>query len=146
MEETPKNHQGLPIVMVCSYCQKINDANMQRFAQDIDQEVKNEMKVVDEKIKENKNNFQFSHGICREHTIQNLKTIPGMTPERIQSFINKAGQNPNIPQCLLKDTPLRHAFMKGLFTKEQLQQAHQSTHQSNLQLTERFKKLAGIKD
>ena len=147
MEETPKNFEGKVIVPVCAYCQKINDENMRAFAQGIDQKVKDEMKVVNAQIQkpENKEKHSFSHGTCQDHAIQNMKTIPGMTPERLDSFIQKMKQSPNQTPCLLKDEALRHAFMKGLFTKEEIQQAHQSTQQSNQQLTERFKKLAGIK-
>jgi cell division protein ZapA (FtsZ GTPase activity inhibitor) len=148
MEETQKNHEGKFIVVVCAYCQKINDENMRAFAQGIDQKVKDEMKVVNAQIQkpESKEYHSFSHGICKDHAIQNIKTIPGMTPERIQSFIDKINQSPTSAPCLLKDEALRHAYMKGLFTKEEIQQAQQSTQQSNERLTERFKKLAGIKD
>ena len=147
MEETPKNHEGKFIVAVCAYCQKINDESMRAFAQGIDQKVKDEMKEVNAQIQkpENKEKHSFSHGTCRDHAIQNIKTIPGMTPERIHSFIEKMNQSPNQTPCLLKDEALRHAYMRGLFTKEEIQQAQQSTQQSNQQLTERFKKLAGIK-
>jgi len=147
MEETPKNHEGKLIVPVCAYCQGINNENMKEFAQGIDQKVKDEMKVVDAQIQkpESKEKHSFTHGTCREHSIQNIKTMPGMTPERLQSFISKLDASSNKTPCLLKNEPLRHAFMRGLFTPEEIQQAQQSTQQSNQQLTERFKKLAGIK-
>jgi len=119
---------------------------MREFAQGIDQKVKDEMKVVNAQIQkpESKEHHSFSHGTCLDHAIQNFKTIPGITPERLNAFIEKLKQSSNPTPCLLKDDALRHAFMKGLFTKEEIQKAQQSTQQSNQQLTERFKKLAGI--
>ena len=69
MEETPKDYQGLPIVRVCAYCQQINSEKMKPFAQGIDQKVKDEMSVVDEKVKENANKYSFTHGICLPHLV-----------------------------------------------------------------------------
>jgi hypothetical protein len=139
--ETPKNYQGKPIVNICSYCQKINQPNMVSYAKDIDQTIKNEMKVVDEQVIANQDKYSFTHGICRPHTIQTLRAIPYMTTERLKSMMDKKSQNPNTPPCLLQDEPLRHAYMKGLFTKEDIE----TVNQSNQQITERFKTLAGIK-
>ena len=84
--------------------------------------------------------FSFSHGACNPHLYLTYQSIPGITPERLSSIKEKLKHNDPIP-CLLQDEKLRHVYMRGLFTKEQIQQ----TQQSNEQLTERFKKLAGIK-
>lgn len=139
------NNTTKPFVSICSYCENINDPRMAEFANGIDPKVKDEMKVVNEKVKENKDKFTFSHGTCQQHLVQNLQKISGMTKERIASMIEKSNQGNPIP-CLLTNEPFRHAFMKGLFTPELIKQATQSTQQSNQKLTERFKKLAGIKD
>ena len=146
MEETPKNYEGKPIVRVCTTCQKINSTEMESFSLGINQKVKNEMDVVDKKIKENSLKFSFSHGMCNLHLYQTFQTIPNITPERLESIKEKLKRNTDPVPCLLQNEPLRYAFMKGLFTKEMIQQELQSTQQSNQHITERFKMLAGIKD
>lgn len=142
--ETPKDFEGKPIVRICSYCQQINNPDMVVFAKGIDPKIKDEMKSVDKKVKENRDKFTFTHTVCVPHLTQNLERIPGMTKERIRSMVEKSEQGNPVP-CLLVNEPLRHAYMRGLFTQEQIQQAVQSQKQDNQNLTERFKILAGIK-
>jgi hypothetical protein len=142
--ETQKDYKGNPVVRICATCQKINVPGMEHASLGIDQKIKDEMDVVNKKIIEKSKEFCFSHGACNPHLYLMYQSIPGMTPERLESVKEKLKHNTPIP-CLLQNEPLRHAFMKGLFTKEEIQKAQQSTQQSNQQLTERFKKLAGIK-
>lgn len=133
-----------PMVRICSWCQKINDPQYAEQAAGLDTKVKEEMKEVDRKVKESENNFTFSHGICLPHTIQVYKAMPGMTEDRIKMVIQKAEQG-NPPPCLITNEPLRHAFMKGLFTPEMIQQATKEKHRLQLEMRQRFKKLAGVR-
>ncbi len=141
--ETQKDFEGKPLVRMCATCQQINKPGMEAFGLGVDQKVKDEMKEVDKKIKENSNNFNFSHGMCNPHYIQTYQQLPNMTPERLESIKEKLKHNNPIP-CLLQDESLRHAYMKGLFTPEQISQATQAVKKSNQNLKERFKILAGI--
>jgi DNA-binding transcriptional MerR regulator len=143
--ETQKDFEGKPIVKICASCQRINMPGMEKFGLEIDQKIKDEMKIVDNQVKSNSKNFSFSHGICQLHLIQQLKLIPGMTKERIKSMVDKSNQGNPVP-CLLQDEFLRHNYMKGLFTSEQIQQASQELQQSNKNLKEHFRTLAGIKN
>jgi hypothetical protein len=142
MEETPKTFEDKPIVQICAYCQQINAPNMVEFSHGIDQKVKDEMKIVDAQIQkpENKQKYSFTHGTCKPHHIQNIQSIPNITPEKAKIFIDKINASPDTTPCLIQNDALRHAFMKGLFTIEDMQRVKQS----NQQITERFKKLAGI--
>ncbi len=141
--ETKTDAAGRTIISICATCQKINNPGMEEFGKGIDQSVKDEMKDVDAQVKANKDKFSFSHGVCQPHMIQTLKTIPGMTEERIKSMIDKSE---NSVPCLLTNAPIRHAYMKGLFTPEQIQQAAQAQQQAQQNLKEYFQKMAGIKN
>jgi hypothetical protein len=116
---------------------------MASFAQGIDQKVKDELKDVDAQVKANSDKISFSHGTCPEHLEMTLRTIPGMTPERIKSMVDKSKSGNPIP-CLITNTELRHAYMRGLFTQEQMKKAVQGQQQAQQSLKEHFQKLAGI--
>lgn len=126
-----------PFVKICAYCQGINKPQMSNFSTGIDSKVKDEMKQVDAHVKSKSDELTFSHGICEPHLIQTLQEIPGMTKERINSMVSKLTDS---APCLLNNDQLRHSYMRGIFTPEQVKQVQQS----NQHLTERFKKLAGI--
>ena len=102
------------------------------------------MKVVDQEVKDNIDNFVYTHGVCIPHVVQTYKELPNMTDDRLNSVVNKALQN-DPPPCLLTNEPLRHAYMKGLFTPELIQQATKAKHQQQLEERQKLKKLAGIK-
>jgi len=142
---TKTDFRGKPIVRICAHCQQINVERMKRFAMGISQKIKDEMKVVDEKVNENREKYSFTHTMCVPHGIQQYQSIPGMTKERINSLIDKYKSNNTPAPCLIEDTPeaekLRQSYMMGLFTDEEVQSQQQSNHQ----LVERFKTLAGIK-
>jgi len=133
--ETQKDSEGKPIVKICSLCQNIFNSDY-----NVDQKIKNELKIVDQKVKENSQKINFTHGLCNPHLLQSYYQIPGITPERLNSVKEKLKRNNNPIPCLLTDDNLRRNYMNGIFTTEQLQ----TTNQSNEQLTIRFKKLAGI--
>lgn len=138
-----------PMVRMCSWCQQINGKNMAAQAATIPAKIKEEMKVVDEQVRANKDNFTFTHGVCIPHVIQTYSTIPNMTEEKLKSIVDKV-QKSDPPPCLVEDTPemaaLRHAYMRGLFTKESMQQAIQTQQSGSAQLTERLQVLAGIRN
>ena len=137
-----------PMVKICSWCQKINIPDMKAYAATVPDKIKEEMKVVSEQVEANRENITFSHGACVPHAIQTYKTMAGMTEEKLKGFINKMSKS-GPPECLVEDTPeaqaLRHAYMKGLFTKELMQQALQKQQGDNNQITERLQVLAGIR-
>jgi len=134
-----------PFVRICAACQKAGEPGNEIFAFNIPQSVKDELHQVNQQVKEHSKDFEFSHGSCNLHSIQSYSQITGMTPERLASIREKLANNPDAIKCLLTDENLRHGYMRGLFTPELIKQAADSTQQSNQQLTERFKKLAGIK-
>ncbi len=143
--EAEQNNQEKPFVRICAACQNAGEPGYEALAFGIDQSVKDELQQVNKQIKAHSNQFEFSHGSCEIHTLQSYSKIEGMTPERMASVKEKLSKNPDKIQCLLTDKALRHGYMRGLFTPEQIKQAAHATQQSNEQLTERFRKLAGIK-
>jgi len=136
---------GKPMVGVCGSCQYAGKPGYESLSLGVDQKVLDEMKVVDEQIKKHMKDYGFTHGNCKEHYMQIAMQIPGMTPERLALTQSKVKNANSMPACLLKDDALRHAFMRGLFTKDEIDKAAQQVQQSNQNLTERFKTLAGIK-
>lgn len=115
------------IISMCRYCQN--------EYQTVDAAVKNA------EVKYGKNGpFVFSHGICPRHYAGMLKQM-GMGDEEIQTRLtSKENKCPD-----LKARPdLVQYWSKGIFTKDQLQQAQQAQQTENNVMTERFKKLAGI--
>jgi hypothetical protein len=127
-----------PTVRVCSWCQRINSPEL---SGNVDQQIKDEMKVVDSQIKANHDNFHFTHGICLLHLTQMYKDMPEkLGPVLRKAELEKGGPVP----CLLTDTNLRHAYMRGLFTPRLMKQALKNQQQAKTELTERLKKLAGI--
>ena len=135
-----------PTVRMCSWCQTINNEDMKKYAVHVPQKIKDEMKIVDGQVKINRHNFVFTHGACIPHVTKAYSLVPGMTKEKLQSFV--VGLKNDAPPCLIEDTPkaqfLRKAYMKGLFTPELVQQALHKQKQDNQKITERFKKLAGL--
>ena len=135
------------MIRMCSWCQRINKPNMVEQSLSIPAKIKEEMKVVDEQVKVHKDNFAFTHGVCIPHAIQAYKDAPGMTEDRLKIIVDKVGKS-DPPPCLVEDTPemeaLRHAYMRGLFTKELMQQALQQKQGANDKITERFQVLSGI--
>lgn len=71
-----------PKVRMCSWCQRINDTKNSKYSIGVDPEILKELELVDKQVKANKNNFEFTHGICVRHLIQTYKDIPGMTDEK----------------------------------------------------------------
>ena len=131
------------VVLICSWCQRINDPQLAKFAVGIDTKIKKEMSVVDEKVRKNLSKFTFSHGICVPHIIQ-LYREQGQTKSQIELMVKNLTAKGQIVPSLIEDAPLRHAYMRGLFTPELMQQAQQHQQKDNEKLTERFKTLAGI--
>ena len=142
--KTEIDFEGKPIVRVCSTCQKINTPGMEKYGLGVDEKIKSEMDEVNKKIISNFKNINFSHGLCNKHLYQMYENVPNMTPERLASVKEKLKHNNPIP-CLLENEPLRHAYMKGLFTQEQIEQAVQN-NQPKISFKDRIKKLAGIKN
>ncbi len=132
-----------PSVNICSWCQNINSSENIKFSTDVDQKVKDELKVVNQQVKNHTNDIRFTHGICIPHAIQMYKDY-GFTDDKIKPIIKKI-QTQNPPSCLVIDEKTRQEYMKGFFTPEMVKQAQQSQQAQNNQLIERFKKLSGIK-
>ena len=132
-------------VRICSWCQHINDNNehMKKLAEVIPQNVRDELSIVNQQIIANKGIVHFTHGVCVPHYLQQLEEIPGLNDIQIKNMVDKA-QNGDPPPCLINNAQLRHQYMQGLFTKEQIQQAFQTQQAAQQKLTERFQKLAGI--
>lgn len=65
--------------------------------------------------------------------------------KKIKSIIDNSKLNGGIVPDLIENNELRHSYSKGLFTPELIQQAKQSQQNDNDKITERFKKLAGIR-
>jgi len=135
-----------PEVRICSWCQNINKPQFAPYAVDVDQTVKDEMKEVDRQVREHDKDFIFSHGICLLHLVQMYKKLPKMTDEKLKLAIyqSKTQKSGPIP-CLLTNEPLRHAYMRGLFTPESIRQAANMQQEAITEFTESLKKLAGIK-
>jgi hypothetical protein len=135
-----------PMVRICSWCQGINNDGMKNFASTIPENVREEMKVVDAQVKANQGNFVFSHGTCLPHVVQSFREMK-IPEERIKLMVDKV--KGDAPPCLVADTQesqaLRHAYMKGFFTKEQMEQAVEKQKGANDNITERFQVLAGIR-
>lgn len=137
------------MVVICAWCQQINDKGMEKFAETVPDEIKKEMQVVSDQVKANHEKYTFSHGTCLPHLIQMYRDMPNMTQEKLDGIIQKfKGQTP--PVCLVCDTEqskaLRHAYMKGLFTVEDMKNALQAQKDQEQKLTERFQVLAGIRN
>lgn len=143
-EQPEKDVNGKPMVKICGACQYAGKPGYEKMGLGADEKVVSELKVVDEQIRKHQKDYGFTHGTCAPHYMQSVKQMPGITPEKLASIEAKLKTNPNMAPCLLTDEPLRHAYMRGLFTKEEIQQAAQQVQQSNHALTERFKRLAGI--
>ena len=135
-----------PMVRICSWCQGINNKGMENFANTIPENVKKEMAMVDAQVKANQENFTFSHGTCLPHVVQSFKEMK-IPEEKIKLMVDKV--KGDAPPCLVEDTTesqsLRHAYMKGLFTKELIQQALEKQKGENDKITERLQVLAGIR-
>jgi hypothetical protein len=138
------------LVSICPYCEKINDPAMQQFAKDVDDTTKKELAVVHQQVEANKAKYRFSHGICPLHFEQYLLGT-GMNPERVKLLAQKKEQEATADsptgssKDLIHDNALRHAYMRGLFTPEEIKAAAQKVQQSNHALVERFQALSGIK-
>jgi hypothetical protein len=132
----------LPMVKVCTICLHVNTQEWGKLSPGVTNEVKKEIedvvKVIDAERRAKKS-VAFGDGYCNYHT----KAI------YISHGINPDEAKPSDIPCLVENTPqaaaLRHGYMKGLFTPEQIKQAAQVQQQDNKNLTERFKKLVGIK-
>lgn len=83
----------------------------------------------------------FSHGYCIRHYISVMKEN-GFSDEEIQQQLSSV--KTTIPDLKTR-TDLVKLWSQGIFTKEQLQQAQQTQQTENNIITERFKKLAGIR-
>lgn len=145
MEPTKLDFEGKPIVKICSACQMISRPENAKFAVGVDEKIKKELAVVDEQVKKHRNDFNFTHTMCLHH-MEQAYTNPQIPPEKTKAFIDKLRQRGNNCPNLMEDTALRHAYMRGLFTPELVQQAMQTHQNQNTQLVERFKKLSGIKN
>lgn len=118
-------------VVMCSWCQKINDKGFEEFAKGVDPLILKELRIVDFRVKlrARKGDVSFSHGICRPHYEQMYAQMGKKAPQ----------QKSQGPPSLIENTELRRQYMKGIFTEEDKQQIQQQP------LRERLQKLANIK-
>jgi hypothetical protein len=153
MENIQQNYEGKPMVRLCAYCENINAPNMAKFAVGVDPQVKKELATVHEKVQETskEGKIAFSHGSCLLHTIQNYEQFPGITKEKLEQIAAEIKEKNTAAPDLIHNDTLRHAYMRGLFTVEQMKQAQQQLQQQQAnknqqnRLSERLKSLAGIK-
>lgn len=144
-EQTQETDQeGKPIVSICSACEWAGEKGYEFAQMGADAQVVDELRKVHQQVQANLKKYTFTHGTCEKHLLQSVNQMQNMTPEKAQTFLQRAKLKGNLPSCLLTDAPLRHAYARGLFTKQEIQQAAQQVQQSNHALTERFKRLAGI--
>lgn len=143
MEPTKVDFQGKPIVQICAACQMINRPENAKFAVGVDEKIKKELEVVDEQVNKHRNDFNFTHTMCLHH-MEQAYTSPHIPTEKTKAFIDKLRQRGGNCPNLMEDDALRHAYMRGLFTPELVQQTAQAQQNQNTQLVERFKKLSGI--
>lgn len=116
-------------VSICSICQKEHPA--------VDVAVRNTMRKLGIDNKE----LSFSHGYCLRHFVEVMREN-GFADEDIQSRLK--GLKGACPD--LKEHPeLVKLWSAGLFTKAQQAQAQQTQQAAEGALTERLKKLAGIR-
>ena len=133
-----------PRVKICSWCQRINYPDFDKYNVGIDPKVKVEMGVVDKQVRANLDNFNFTGGICILHLTQMHQDLPN-GQEKLKAILRKTElQGGGTVPCLLTDTELRHAYMRGLFTPKMIKKFLKSQQQARINLTERLKKLAGI--
>lgn len=118
-------------VMICAWCQGINNPGFEAFSKGIDPRLLKELRIVDfrVRIRARKKDVSFSHGMCPIHQKQVYAQLGKTPPKSDQS----------IPS-LLTDTELRRQYMRGIFTEEDKRIAQQSQQQ----LRERLQKLANI--
>jgi len=131
-----------PIVKICSLCLQVNNPAWENVSLNASPKIKKEMELVKEKVDQERKTHEhvlFNDSYCFPHAIA-MYNSNGMDTSTLRKN--------DIP-CLIQDTPeaenLRQNYMRGIFTQDMATQANQTTQQSNNQLTERFKKLAGIK-
>ena len=121
---------------------------MANYAANVDPQIKKEMEEVNRQVEEasKEKKVIFSHGMCIPHMIQTYLDM-GYDTAEIEKTAEDAKKRGNIVPCLLQNAPLRHAYMRGLFTVEQMKQAQQQMQQDQQKssLSERFRKLAGIR-
>ena len=130
-----------PMVRICAWCTSINKKEHKKYDMGVSRRVKAEINVVNYQVKTHKHNFSFTHGVCIPHIKLAYQSMPELLDNALQQAESQEGGP--IP-CLLTDDALRHAYMKGLFTPELVQQYAQSQQQAKKDLSERLKKLAGI--
>ena len=130
-----------PMVRICAWCTSINREGYEIYDMGVDKKVKDEIAIVDHQIKIHRHDFAFTHGTCIPHLKIAYRTMPDLLDNALRQAQSQEGGS--IP-CLLQDEALRHAYMRGLFTPELVQQYLQSQQQSKKELTEHLKKLAGI--
>lgn len=136
------NTLNKPLVPICAWCVKANKPEYSYYDLGVSKTVKEEINVVNEQIKENIDKFIFSHGVCVPHLKLSYSKMPSKLPWALQQAESQPGGP--IP-CLLTDDATRHAYMKGLFTSELVQQYNQTQKQTKQEFTEHLKKLAGIR-
>ena len=132
----------LPMVRVCIICLNVNNGEWAKMSPGVTPHVKEEMAIIKERVdmeRKSKQHVAFGDGYCNYHSVAMYKSY-GMDTANLPKS--------DIP-CLVENTTeaenLRKNYMNGIFTEDMAKQASQQVQQSNQQLTERFKKLAGIK-
>lgn len=118
-------------VMICAWCQGINNTGFENFAKGVDPFILKELRIVDfrVRIRSRQTDVIFSHGICNLHNKQ-----------MYAEFNRLASNTPNAPPCLIIDQNLRRQYARGIFTEKD----KQKIQQNQLALRERLQKLANI--
>ena len=113
-----------PFITICCYCQ-------QDFPE-VDKAIKYQMTLKDKSI------ASFSHGLCKRHFIEMLREI-GDSEDQIMASM------PNIKNSI-PDLKERPDLVKSYYDKfHDPELDKKSIQESNNKITNRFKKLAGIK-
>ena len=128
-----ENQKSRTRVVVCMYCQKEFPA--------VDAAIQNTIQKYHKEFGRDGGPMYFSHGYCIRHNIAVGKDA-GMSDEEIKSSMSRA--KTSAPD-LQEHPELVKLWSAGIFTKEQQQSQQTQQAAENSVITERFKKLAGIR-
>ena len=136
------NISNKPLVRICAWCLKADDPEYKQYDLGVNDIVKKEIRIINQQISDSRDKFTFTHGVCMPH----MKIAYADMPDKLPLALKQAESQPGGPTpCLLTDDDTRHAYVRGLFTKELFQQYSKEQEHAKTEFTESLKKLAGIR-
>lgn len=125
MERLKTANENSPVIKICSYCQvAIPEVNKAVRARSLIGDIR------------------FNHGQCLDHAYLVWKEA-GLPEDKIKTALSKYKPE-DLPANLMKNKKLANEYALNIFTKQDLEAYRYHQQQASSQLTERFKKLAGI--